>query len=133
MKNIKSFSQFHNLEAINESLRFGSYVFTSRMPFQGFEDAIPAKGESCFCVFLHNSVLINGEEQYLGGSGGGLQYEILGLFQDEEEARSMYDNAVKSKKTGSKLSVTMGTLASKTKFRFDYNEVAGYQAKGTIK
>ena len=133
MKNIKSFSQFHNLEAINESLRFGSYVFTSRFPFQGFDDALPAKGESCFCVFVHNSVSINGEEQYLGSSGGGLQTEVLGLFQDESEAKEMYDKVVKSKKTGNKLSVTMGTLISKTKFRFDYNEVAGYQAKGTIK
>ena len=103
MKNIKSFSQFHNLGTINESLRFGYYAFTSRQPFRAFDDALPAKGESCFCVFLHNSVLINGEEQYLGSSGGGLQHEMLGLFQDESEAKEMYDKAVKSKKTGNKL------------------------------
>ena len=133
MKNIKSFLQFHNLEAINESLRFGSYVFTNRFPFQGFDDALPAKGESCFCVFLHNSVEINGEQQYLGSNGGGLQSEILGLFEDQAEAKEAYDNAVKSKKTGEKLSVTMGTLVSKTKFRFDYEQIEGHTAKGTIK
>ena len=133
MKNIKSFLQFHNLEAINEGLRFGSYVFTNRFPFQGFDDALPAKGESCFCVFLHNSVEINGEQQYLGSNGGGLQSEILGLFEDQAEAKEAYDNAVKSKKTGEKLSVTMGTLVSKTKFRFDYEQIEGHTAKGTIK
>ena len=133
MKNIKSFLQFHNLEAINESLRFGRYSFTSRFPFQGFDDALPAKGESCFCVFLHNSVEINGEQQYLGSNGGGLQSEILGLFSDQAEAKETYDNAVKSKRTGEKLSVTMGTLSSKTKFRFDYEQIEGYTAKGTIK
>lgn len=133
MKNIKSFLQFHNLEAINEGLRFGSYVFTNRFPFQGFDDALPAKGESCFCVFLHNSVEINGEQQYLGSNGGGLQSEILGLFEDQAEAKEAYDNAVKAKKTGEKLSVTMGTLVSKTKFRFDYEQIEGHTAKGTIK
>lgn len=133
MKNIKSFLQFHNLEAINEGLRFGSYVFTNRFPFQGFDDALPAKGESCFCVFVHNSVEINGEQQYLGSNGGGLQSEILGLFEDQAEAKEAYDNAVKAKKTGEKLSVTMGTLVSKTKFRFDYEQIEGHTAKGTIK
>ena len=118
---------------VNEGLKFGSYSFTSRFPFQAFDDALPAKGESCFCVFLHNSVEINGEQQYLGSGGGGLQSEILGLFTDEAEAKEAYDNAVSSKKTGEKLSVTMGTLVSKTKFRFDYSEVEGHTAKGTIK
>ena len=118
---------------INEGLRFGSYVFTNRFPFRAFDDALPAKGESCFCVFLHNSVEINGEQQYLGSNGGGLQSEVLGLFADQAEAKEAYDNAVNSKKTGEKLSVTMGTLVSKTKFRFDYSEVEGHVAKGTIK
>ena len=122
-----------NIEALDEGIKHGSYVFTNRYAFQAFDDALPAKGESCFCVFLHNSVEINGEQQYLGSNGGGLQSEVLGLFADEAEAKEAYDNAVSSKKTGEKLSVTMGTLVSKTKFRFDYSEIEGYTAKGTIK
>ena len=136
MNHISTFETFTSQKqeaSVNEGLRFGSYVFTSRFPFQSFDDALPAKGESCFCVFLHNSVEINGEQQYLGSNGGGLQSEILGLFADEAEAKEAYDNAVNSKKTGEKLSVTMGTLVSKTKFRFDYSEVEGHTAKGTIK
>lgn len=136
MNHISTFEAFTSQEQevqVDEGLKFGSYVFTNRFPFQAFDDALPAKGESCFCVFLHNSVEINGEQQYLGANGGGLQSEVIGLFADQAAAKEAYDNAVNSKKSGEKLSVTMGTLVSKTKFRFDYSEVEGHTAKGTIK
>lgn len=129
MNNIKTFNEFHQL---NEGISFGYYVFTSRTAFSAFDDALPEKGESVFCVFLHNQVEINGETVYLGGSSG-LQYEILGLYADEADAKKVYDEAVKAKKPGNKLSVTMGTLLSKSKFQFSYDETAGYRAKGIVK
>lgn len=134
MDHIPTFESFTSQEAqIDESIRFGSYTFTSRLAFQGFEDAIPSKGESCFCVFQHNLVEINGEEQYLGSNGSGLRYQIIGLFADEADAKEAYSNAVSSKKSGQYLSVSMGTLTAKTKFQFNYDETDGTRAKGTVK
>lgn len=120
-------------ESLNESINFGDYVFTSRMAFNNFDDELPAKGDSVYCVFLHNYVEVNGNGIYLGGNGGGLRPQILGLFTEEADARNIYNDAVKSKKVGDMLSVSMGTLVCKTKFRFDYKEVDGYRATGRVK
>lgn len=127
MKNIKTFENF-----ITESIKFGSYTFTNRTSFSGFDDLLPAKGESVYCVFLHNLVEINGQETYLGQSHG-LSQEIVGLYAEEADAKAAYDQAIKSKKTGHLLSVSMGTLTSKSKFQFNYEELAGYKASGSIK
>lgn len=133
MNHIPTFEAFTSQEnPVDESIKFGRYTFTSRLAFQGFEDAIPAKGESCFCVFLHNLVEINGEDFYLG-SQSGLSRQIVGLFADEADAKEAYNSAVSSKKTGEYLSVSMGTLTSKTKFQFNYDETDGTRAKGTVK
>ena len=120
-------------ESLNESINFGWYSFTSRTPFQEFDEALPDKGESVYCVFLHNNVEINGQNMYLGQNGGGLRYQILGLWAEKSIAKEMYDSAVKSKKDGDYLSVSIGELKAKTKFRFDYSEFDGYRAKGTVK
>lgn len=120
-------------ESLNESINFGDYVFTSRMAFNSFDEALPAKGETVYCVFLHNYVEVNGSGIYFGDNGGGLRPQILGLFTEEADAREMYNNAVKSKKDGNMLSVSMGTLTSKSKFQFNYKETDGYRAKGMVK
>ena len=135
MKNVKLFEDFTSERTLelNESINFGSYVFTSRTPFQEFDEALPDKGESVYCVFLHNNVEINGQTMYLGQNTGGLKYQILGLWAERSIAKEMYDSAVKSKKDGDYLSVSIGELKAKTKFRFDYSEFDGYRAKGIVK
>lgn len=133
MKNVKLFEEFINESkmTLHESINFGDYVFGT-FPFKNFDDSLPAKGESTYCVFLHNYVEINGAGTYLGDADG-LKTEVLGLFAEEADAKAMYNNAVKSNKQGMMLSVSMGTLTSKSKFQFWYKEMDGYRAKGIVK
>lgn len=129
MKNIKTFEGFR--DSVNESIQFGSYYFNTRTEFGEYIDDLPEKGETKYLVFAHNQVDFYGQRIRLEaghtlGSAGTKQF--IGIFDDEASATEAYKMAMK-KPEGVLLSFSMGTLYSKSKFSFQYEETQGKLAK----
>ena len=56
----------------------------------------------------------------------------LGVYKTEEEAKKVYDKAVKERPFKTEISFSMGTLYAKTKFAREYNETEGVMGKVKI-
>ena len=137
MKSLSSFKNFSESlnQAVNESVPFGSYYFSTRTEFGEHSDSLPEKGETKYLVMAHNSVDFNGQSIRLQGGhtlGSATSKNILGIFEDEASATEAYNIAMK-RPEGTFVSFSLGTLFAKSKFSFQYTETNGHQAKIKVK
>ena len=133
MKRIKTFESFSN--SANESVSFGykyySGYYAYSWEYDDMGEQLPAKGETCWLVKAHNEVMCDGEKIKLD-EGNGYMTRHIGVYKTEEEAKKVYDKAVKERPFRTEISFSMGTLFAKTKFAREYNETEGVMGKVKI-
>ena len=96
MNNIKKFEDFTKTDykAVDESIQFGSYYYNSRTEFGEHSDDLPAKGETKYLVFAHNSADLDGQTIRLEGEvrfGSTTSKRYIGIFEDEASATDAYN------------------------------------------
>ena len=122
-------------ESVQLDESMSSYHFDSPNEFDQFSDMAPEKGETKYLVMANNRASFNGQEIRLEGEtrfGSTSKKQILGIFEEEDEALEVYKSSMKSPQ-GTMVSFTMGTLVGSSKFRSQYTEIQGYLATAKIK
>ena len=134
MKRIKTFESFNKSKnnPVNESISFGYKFYDGyyayNWEYEDMGDFLPAKGETFYLVKAHNEVLCNGEKIKLD-EGNGYMTRHIGVYKTQEEAKKVYDKAVKERPFRTEISFSMGTLEAKSKFARHYNEIEGVLGK----
>lgn len=136
MKRIKTFESFTgNSRPVNEATPYGYKYYDGyyayKWAYDDMGDFLPAKGETYWLVKAYNEVLCDGDKIKLD-EGNGYMTRHIGVYKTEEEAKKVYDKAVKERPFKTEISFSMGTLYAKTKFAREYNETEGVMGKVKI-